>query len=118
MRIFLRAKARAPLSSSVEGTANEHPGQGTACRRFFFAVCELAVSPGLFALTAQDRRSDERGVTKRARALLPRFRPALGQVSNHPTALLVILETGEQKGREPLWFPAWSQQSEFIRGPF
>src|SRR3954451_10640859 len=57
--VFILCDEGAPEAEALlrigvrEGTGNTHPGQGTACRRFFFANCYIELLWVCSALEAQ-----------------------------------------------------------------
>ena len=85
----------------VEGTSNDHPGQGTANRRFFFsnAMLELAYV-----------RDAEEAVNGPARRL--RFVERASEPSASPFALVVSRTTASNDAP----FPGWRYYPEYFSG--
>jgi hypothetical protein len=95
---------QADLVSSIgliEGTRNNHPGQGTANRRFFFSNSTLEF------LYVRDVEEAEKGRGSRLR-----FTERLNSANASPFGLIVRAVSGSTD----IPFPGWKYCPEYFRG--
>ena len=107
--VFILCDAGAPEADALprigirEGAGNTHPGQGTACRRFFFANAYLEL------LWVDDAAGAGSEPAKRTR-LLDRW--ALRRAGACPFGVIVRPSTGSVEARPP--FPAWRYTPPYL----
>jgi hypothetical protein len=83
----------------VEGSPNQHPGQGTACRRFFFQNAMLEL---LWVEDAAEARSEQTRRTK----LWERWSEARSKVERATSPFGIVLRPAPGT-REACPFPSW-----------
>ena len=106
--VFILCDVGAPGAAALqrlgirEGTSNTHPGQGTACRRFFFANAYLEL------VWVENDAEAGAGEAKRTRLL---ERSTLRHGGACPFGV-IVRPTGETAGRMP--FPTWAYAPSYF----
>jgi hypothetical protein len=109
--VFVCASPGAPEAEEFvrfglhEGLPNEHPGQGTSCRRFGFANTMIEL------LWVSDRRESKSDVTRRT-LLWDRWSARKGRASPFG----VCVRPGDPQNAE-LPFPAWEYRPSYLPDP-